>query len=200
MTVERLFSPFWETVAIQVVKNLLNKPQTTQLMADLLGMSVSEFLVLTQSYTLPWLVLNQQGDVIQRIAEARKGSGEYVICSEPVNWCPILALLLVQPVADMEVYIMATLRAALPKFRDLDLVELVRIEPASTALCLLKAAGEADVGKKSRASVLAFDVGFLINMSGRSEWLYSSLLLTLPLLMGIKREAIRLEYSLRCMF
>jgi serine/threonine-protein kinase ATR len=153
MTVERLFSPCWDTVAIEIVKDVLVKPQTTQLMADLLGMSVSEFLVLTQTHTLPWLVVTKQTAVLGRIAEARrKEGGVYVMCSEPVNWCPILALLLVQTVPDLEGYIMATLCAAAPEFNDFDLADLVRLEPASTALCLLKAIGEADESKKSRVS------------------------------------------------
>jgi serine/threonine-protein kinase ATR len=121
-------------------------------MADLLGMSVSEFLVLTQSHTLPWLVLNKQAVVIKRIAEARRGPKESVVCTDPINWCPILALLLVQNVPDLETYIMATLKASSEGFKGSDLSELIRIEPASTALCLLKAAGEADEGKKSRVS------------------------------------------------
>jgi serine/threonine-protein kinase ATR len=47
---------------------------------------------------------------------------------------------------------MATLKASSAGFKGSDLSELIRIEPASTALCLLKAAGEADEGKKSRVS------------------------------------------------
>lgn len=150
ITVERLFSPCWDSLAIEVVKDLLVKPQTTQLMADLLGMSVSEFLVLTQSHTLPWLVLRKQAEVIKRIAEARRMPEESVMCTEPMNLCPILALLLVQNIPDLDSYIMATLKAASAGFKGFDLSELIRIEPASTALCLLKAAGEADDGKKSR--------------------------------------------------
>ena len=121
-------------------------------MADLLGMSVSEFLVLTQSHTLPWLVLRKQAEVIKRIAEARRMPEESVMCTEPMNLCPILALLLVQNIPDLDSYIMATLKAASAGFRGFDLSELIRIEPASTALCLLKAAGEADDGKKSRVN------------------------------------------------
>jgi serine/threonine-protein kinase ATR len=121
-------------------------------MADLLGMSVSEFLVLTQSHTLPWLVLRKQAEVIKRIAEARRMPEESVMCTEPMNLCSILALLLVQNIPDLDSYIMATLKAASAGFKGFDLSELIRIEPASTALCLLKAAGEADDGKKSRVN------------------------------------------------
>jgi serine/threonine-protein kinase ATR len=147
-----LFSPCWGTVAIEVVKDLLVKPQTTQLMADLLGMSVSEFLILTQSHTVPWLVLNKQVVVIKRIAEARREEEEWKVCTDAMNWCPILALLLVQNVPDLETYIMGLLKVVSPGLKRFDLADLIRIEPASTALCLLKAAGEADDSKKSRVS------------------------------------------------
>jgi serine/threonine-protein kinase ATR len=121
-------------------------------MADLLGMSVSEFLVLTQSHTLPWLVLNKQAEVIKRIAEARRAPEPSVMCMDPLNWCSILALLLIQSVHDTELYVLNTLKGAATGFKGFDLADLIRIDPASTALCLLKIAGEADDGKKSRVS------------------------------------------------
>ncbi|TGO91177.1 hypothetical protein BPOR_0036g00070 [Botrytis porri] len=69
--VERLFSPFWDSIAIAAVKELLSRPQTSQLMADLLEITVSEFLILTQAYTLPWLVLWRDAKTIKKIASAR---------------------------------------------------------------------------------------------------------------------------------
>ncbi len=142
-------------------------------MADLLGMSVSEFLVLTQSHTVPWLVLNRQVVVIKRIAEARREAEEWKICTDPMNWCPILALLLVQNVPDLESFVMGQLKEVSSRFKEFDLADLIRIEPASTALCLLKAAGEADDGKKSRVSTcLVISVGILT--SHRFDLLYSS--------------------------
>src|ERR1700712_5960825 len=96
MSVERLLSPFWDNIAIEAVKDLIVKPQTSQMMADLLAMSVTEFLVLTQTYTLPWLVYGSKTDVIRRISEARKDSEEWIVCMTESNLIPILALLLVQ--------------------------------------------------------------------------------------------------------
>jgi len=150
--VERLFSPCWDVVASRIVEDLLVKPQTAQLMADLLGMSVPGFLVLTQSHTVPWLVLKRQAAILKRIAEARKDEEVKMVCMDNMNWCPMLALLLVQNATDVEAYVMATLVAASSEFKNFDIAELIRIEPASTALCLLKAAGEADEGKKARVS------------------------------------------------
>ncbi|KIN07972.1 hypothetical protein OIDMADRAFT_111112 [Oidiodendron maius Zn] len=71
-TIQRMFNPFWDTVAVNAVKDLLGRPQISQLMSDLLEMSVPDFLVLTQSYTLPWLVMHKKTDVIKRISQARK--------------------------------------------------------------------------------------------------------------------------------
>ncbi len=150
MTVERLFGAFWDTIAIEAVKDLLVKPQTTQLMADLLGISVSEFLVLTQSYTLPWLVLGKNTDVIKRISEARKDGNDWIACMEASNLVPILALLLQQNVPDMENFIMSLLKGVSQRFKQLDLTDLMRVEPSSQAFYLLKAAGEADDNKKPR--------------------------------------------------
>jgi serine/threonine-protein kinase ATR len=152
LTVERLFSPYWSTIAIEGVKDLLVKPQTTQLMADLLGISVSEFLVLTQSYTLPWLVLWGAPDVIKRISQARKDEEPAIACLETSNLVAILPLLLTQNAPDTEVFVMSRLKAVSSRFKDTEFTELIRVEPASQAFNLLKAAGEADESKKSRVS------------------------------------------------
>jgi serine/threonine-protein kinase ATR len=152
-----MFNPFWGNIAIEAVKDLIVKPQTTQVMADLLGISVSEFLILTQSFTLPWLVLGSKIDVIRRISEARKDSEQWMVCMAESNLIPILALLLVQDKADLEDFVMSRFRKVDPRFEELDLVELLRVEPSAEALLLLKAAGEADDGKKSRVGVLESD-------------------------------------------
>jgi serine/threonine-protein kinase ATR len=147
-----MFSPFWGTVAIEAVKDLLVRPQTTQLMADLLGISVSEFLVLTQSHTLPWLVLLGKPEVIKRIAEARKDSQVWLSCMETSNLVAILPLLLIQNVPDTETYVMKLFKAISSQFKEIDFTDLLRVEPASQALHLLKLAGDADDSKKSRVS------------------------------------------------
>lgn len=145
-----MFSPFWGTIAIEAVKDLLVRPQTTQLMADLLGISVSEFLVLTQSHTLPWLVLFGKPEVIKKIAEARKDEEVWLACMATSNLVAILPLLLIQNVPDTETFVMRLFKAVSPKFNEADFTELLRHEPASQAIHLLKLAGDADDSKKSR--------------------------------------------------
>ncbi|XMA19178.1 hypothetical protein WAI453_011969 [Rhynchosporium graminicola] len=165
-TVERLFSAFWSSIATFAVGELLTKPQTTQLMADLLGMSVAEFLLLTQSYTLPFLILNGRVDVINRISEARNDPDNWAICVDPSNIAPILALLLVQDAPNLDTFVMGLLRRVSSEFKTQELADLLQIEPMYQALYLLKAAGEADESKKSRIRVA---LKFLATRGGESN-------------------------------
>lgn len=145
-----MFSPFWDVIAYQAVKDLLSKPQTTQHMADLLNTSVSGFLIFTQSYSLPYLVLNKNYDVIKRISQARQDDQQWLVCFEASNFVKILALLLQQNVVDMEAFIMSLLVGYDPKFKENDLTDLMKVEPSNTAFYLLLAAGEADEKTKTR--------------------------------------------------
>ncbi|KAK6580379.1 hypothetical protein PZA11_007401 [Diplocarpon coronariae] len=154
LTVEKLLGSFWSSIATAAVTELLIRPQITQLLADLLGISVAQFLVLTQSYTLPFLVLNGKVDVIKRISEARNDADNFSVCMDPSNLPPILALLLVQNVPDLDSFVMGLLRrVSNEEFKDLDLGSMTRIEPMHQALYLLKAAGQADESKKSRVAL-----------------------------------------------
>jgi serine/threonine-protein kinase ATR len=69
------------------------------------------------------------------------------------NLVPILAKLLQQKVPDTGAYVLQLLRAASPGFKDFEVTDLMRIEPASIALHLLKAAGEADDEQKPRVRI-----------------------------------------------
>ncbi|KAF4624113.1 hypothetical protein G7Y89_g14062 [Cudoniella acicularis] len=150
ITVERMLSSFWDTIAIEAVKDLLVRPQTTQLMADLLGISVSAFLVLTQTFTLPWLVLLGKTDVIKRVSEARKDEEIWNTLMDHSNLVTISPLLLMQNVPDTEAFVMRILKAISPRFKEVEFKELLKIEPAQQAFNLLKAAVEAEDSKKAR--------------------------------------------------
>ncbi|PQE07411.1 phosphatidylinositol 3 protein [Rutstroemia sp. NJR-2017a WRK4] len=149
--VERMFTPFWESVAIAAVKDLLVRPQTTQLMADLLEMTVPDFLILTQAYTLPWLVLWGEVKIIKKIAQARNEDPGRV-CIDDANVFRIMALLLVQDVNDIESHTMSKLKCISPEFdkQGLTFAHLLKIGPPNTFLQLLIVAGDADGSKKSR--------------------------------------------------
>ncbi|QSZ36964.1 hypothetical protein DSL72_009056, partial [Monilinia vaccinii-corymbosi] len=158
-SVERLFSPFWGSIAIAAVKSLLSRPQTSQLMADLLEMTVNDFLILTQAYTLPWLVLWRDGKTIKRIAQARNLES-WRVCTDNVNIVHIMALLLVQDVGDIESHTMSVLKFVSSDFEKgrLDFAYLLKMDPSSIFLLLLKEAGFADDTKKSRIRLALQDL------------------------------------------
>lgn len=145
-----LLRPFWRSVGVVVVKDLITRPQKAQILADLLGMSVNQLLLLTQTDTLPFLVLTKRKDIISRIASAR-GQDVSVqdVCMQPRrNLAAILALLLRQPSPDVETTAMEFLAEAAPAFRESDLSGLVEIEPIFTACEILKAAADEDEANK----------------------------------------------------
>lgn len=128
------------------------RPALANKVADLIGVTVDEFLLITQKHTLPWLVLMKKRDVILRIAKAREEDEPGSLLLDNSNLSCVLALLLVQNVPDLEDHTMSLFREISSRFNDTDLVDLFRIEPIKLAFELLKAAGEANDSKKSRVS------------------------------------------------
>jgi serine/threonine-protein kinase ATR len=123
-------------------------------MADILGVSVTEFLTLTQSYTLPWLVLTKNSAVLSRISQARQDDDPWrAILESSTNFGPIMALLLVQNVPNLDDFIMNLLRDISPHFDALDVDDLLRMDNIHIALELLKNAGEETDSKRSRVYV-----------------------------------------------
>ena len=148
----RLFEPYWRTVAIAVVRDLHKRPQIAQLISDLLGIGVSEFLKLTQFHTMPYLIVAKKLDVLERIAEA-KGQGNDVgsLFLDRHPSAAILAYLLLQPSQDPESTTMALLRNVTSMFETVELAEIVKSYPLEIAYELLKAAGEQDEELQARA-------------------------------------------------
>lgn len=155
--------PYWRTIAPYVVKDLLRRPQVAQHLSDLLAMSVSEFLCLTQVYTIPFLVLTKKRDILQKIADAC-GCAIMPLCMDHNNMAAILSCILLQSSEDVENVIMALFNAASPDFSQLDHVDIIRSEPILTASELLKAASEENPSSKSRVSTnLSYLMKFLNN-------------------------------------
>ena len=149
-------TPYWRTIAITVVKDINSRPQIAQQMCELLNMSMASFLVLTQVYTVPYLILFKKGDVLRRIAEAcDPRQSVQMICTEPANLTATLAYLLLQQFDDVEGMIMELLREASPGFEAVDLPDILRGHPIPLAGELLKVAGEGDELKKTRVHVYA---------------------------------------------
>ncbi|KZF22699.1 hypothetical protein L228DRAFT_247070 [Xylona heveae TC161] len=143
LTPRAFFRPFWRSVAIAAVKDLQNRPQIAQLLSDLFTIKVSDLLIQTQIYTLPYLVLHQRSDLIQRIAQAR-GVSVRVLCLDKSNLAAILALLLVHPSTDVEKTTMALLYRASPDLQGADFMDIVASDPITLTYELLRAAGEGD--------------------------------------------------------
>ena len=114
----QLLGPYWKFIGFSVIKDIINKPQKAQQLADLTEQSVRQLLVQTQSDTLPHLVLSKRRDIIEKIAQARKASVIDVLTYPRVNLAKILALLLSQSVPDIANNAMETLTAVEPTIRD----------------------------------------------------------------------------------
>lgn len=152
----KLFAPYWRTIAVTVVQDLHRKPQVAQQISDLLAMSVSEFLSMTQVHTVPFFVLTKKQDALQRIADAC-GQSIMTLCREHNNLAAILSCVLLQYSGDVESMVINLLHAVSPEFGNVDCAELLRSEPQAIAAELLRAAGEDDDMKKPKVSQIYQD-------------------------------------------
>ncbi|KAL9130247.1 MAG: hypothetical protein Q9217_001540 [Psora testacea] len=149
-TAMKMFAPYWRTVAVTVVQDLQRRPQIAQQVSDLLAMGVSDFLVLTQAYTIPFFVLRKRQDILQRIADA-SGQSIMTLCREHNNMAAILSNILLQTSTDAESLVMALLKSISPEFSKVDCAELLKSEPQATAAELLKFASDNDEMKRPKA-------------------------------------------------
>lgn len=152
VTPRRLLEPFWGSIAFTAVKDMITRPQTTRMIADLLKTSVTELLLLTQTHALPWLVLHKKRDVIQKIAEARGETEIWRPCLDDANASKIMALLLVQEVPDVEEFAMSLLRHVSEHFSESNFGEILSTQAVLIVLELLKIGGEADEARRALVS------------------------------------------------
>ncbi|KAF2633644.1 hypothetical protein BU25DRAFT_381226 [Macroventuria anomochaeta] len=149
---EALFKPYWRILAFSVIKDIVNKPQKAQQLADLTEQTVRQLLVLTQSYTLPHLVLTKRRDIIEKIAQARKVPVAEVLTQPRNNLAKILALLLSQSVPDVESHAMETLADIEPAMREGSndrLETLVALDITGVAIEILMLSAEQDESRKA---------------------------------------------------
>ena len=148
----RLLEPYWRTIAISIVKDMHKRPQVVQLVSDLLGIGVTDFLRITQFYTIPYLILTKKRDLLQRIADSNGPDCTIVsLCMEREQFAAILAYLLVQPAQDPEHLVISLLSEASPDFAKSNLTELLKADPTQLAYELLKAGSGHDEDTKTRA-------------------------------------------------
>lgn len=153
-TPRRLLEPFWRSLAYSTVKDMLTRPQTTQMVADLLRTSVAELLLLIQSHALPWLVLHGKKDIIQKFSEARRDEHLQDMFLDESNLSAILARLFVQDEANIERFSMSALVDVCPTFSGTALTEVLRTSPVLTILELLRMSVEGDESTKTSVSTL----------------------------------------------
>lgn len=142
-SVEELMRPYWRTIAVDVVKDLPSKPQKAQQLADLLGLTVNQFLALTRAETLPFLVMSRQADVIRRIASASGDKMDsWSLCNQPRTLPGILSYMLTQVTNDYEVAAAGCLSLLKPGFQPGDFIKLLKVNPISVATEILKRAAD----------------------------------------------------------
>lgn len=164
-TPRRLLEPFWRNLAYLTIKDIFTRPQTTQMVADLLKTSITELLLIIQSHALPWLVLHRKKDIIQRFLDARREAlapsqrdGEEtwaMLYIDDANNSTIFARLLVQDEVDIEDYIRSILSDVCQTDEVPSLKELVSSNPVPITLELLKMSGEGDDSMRTTVSAPA---------------------------------------------
>ena len=150
-SVTELFKPFWSSVAVSVVQDLHSRPQKAQQFCELAGSELNQWLVQTQNYTVPTLVLTKKREILARIAAARGATTSiYELCVSPkTNLVAILSLLLSQGGPEIEELASACLSDASSDFPDLS--TLVKGEATLLGCAMLKSIGAQDDQKKSRS-------------------------------------------------
>ncbi|KAM0417762.1 hypothetical protein ACHAPD_004104 [Fusarium lateritium] len=148
VTPRRLFEPFWPNLAYMATKDMVQRPQMSRTIAELLQVSVNDLLLLIQTHALPWLVLDKQKDVIRKIAEARQESEIWLPLIDPANLAATLALLLIQDTEDIAAFAKSRLDELSAHFETESLANLLQVEPVLTVMELLKAAGDSDETRK----------------------------------------------------
>lgn len=65
----QMFSPFWSSISIKVVGQMISRPQILQRLSELLEIRDSVFLMRTQNFSVPMLVLGQHRDVLELMSQ-----------------------------------------------------------------------------------------------------------------------------------
>lgn len=152
-TPRRLFEPYWRSLAYLATKDMVQRPQRSRAVAELLQISVNELLVLIQTHALPWLVLDRRKDIIQKVAEARQEKELWPVLMDDMNLGAILSVLLVQDTPDVVRFAKSRLDDISPHFHSNSLLSLLQSEPVIIAMELLMAAGDADQERKPLVGV-----------------------------------------------
>ncbi len=175
-TTYQLLSPFMPNISLMVVKQLARKSSIAQRVSDFINVPLSDFLVRTQSFTTPYIVLSGRYQVLKSIAQAANKS-ILNLCMD--NMEAILGVLLTSadldnPEADIEKSASHKLQQISSKFRDPIIVKtLILSSPISYAWEILKNVGtdenNPEKSKRVRQSLLLLASKFESNSPSNSQ-------------------------------
>ncbi|KAK9466961.1 hypothetical protein V1512DRAFT_225198 [Lipomyces arxii] len=140
----RLLSPFWHSISVLVLKEFDLNSRLLHLLSQLLGVSINNFLVRTQEYTIPYLILARKTSVIERMANI-DGKTVFELCM--ANMYSILAVLLTQNFHDLLKVPMTYLIECSEKFARIPITSLIRADLIALSIEILKTYCEEDKGK-----------------------------------------------------
>lgn len=151
VNVQGLFRPFWRTLGVVVIKTTKTKPAIAQQICEMLGMQMAGLLQLIEEHALPHLVLNNDLELMQRLADSSNTPlNLFDLCTKQSNLIKILALLLAQAYPDPEETIMKILLTISDDFGEQDLAGWASVNYSQIAVEMLKATADAGVGKSSK--------------------------------------------------
>ena len=149
-----LFTPFWDSIAPIVVKDLDSKPQVAQRMCEVLDLDMASFLIMTERYTIPYLVLTKKRNILQQIAKAHGPEDTiWSLLLSHGNLTATLAYLLLQPSSDVESMVMALLREALQETQEFNFLEMITSNSIALTVELLRIAGEREGSTRTRVII-----------------------------------------------
>ena len=148
-----LFTPFWSSIAPIVVRNLDTKPLIAQRMCELLNQDIESFLIMTEKFTIPYLILTKKRKVLEHIlnAHGQEATLESLFL-EPANVTATLAYLLLQSSPNVEGMAKALLQEA-SQTRDFDFLGMLVSAQLPLTVELLKIAGERDEITRTKVSI-----------------------------------------------
>ncbi|ANB14310.1 protein kinase MEC1 [Sugiyamaella lignohabitans] len=137
LTCWQLFTPFWSTISVVIVKQMVVNKSLLKRFAELLHIPTVDFLQRTTSFTVPYLVLAKKYDAVEMIAEAC-GSTSKKIYLDHVPM--ILAVLLTQDVPNPEVFAEQRWLDADPSFGIVEFADVISPNIQGLSFELLKLA------------------------------------------------------------
>lgn len=153
--------PFWRSISVPVVRQYQSKPQIVETLISWLGMTMDSFLILTEKFTVPYLVLEGKKEMIRRIGK-NSNRTMAVVCHDNMNH--IMPVLLIQDVPNVEKHAINLFRTLSKKFDSSSLKELLWPDATFVAAELLIFAG--DAGKDEvdrRARVTLYSLSMLVH-------------------------------------